>query len=201
VRPIRFTSRSSKVILVDCDGVLVNWNKSFHPWITSLGYTQKTHHDYRITQRYGIDKGTADRLVSDFNHSDRIVGLDPLPDAVNVVRELHFRHGFDFVVISSLSDDPLAGVRRKVNLYKHFGVEPWIQIRCIGCDEPKDGELERFKGSNFFWIEDKAENAELGLEYGLRPILLDAPYNQHLSNPKVHRFSDWTQIRNHLIPS
>jgi beta-phosphoglucomutase-like phosphatase (HAD superfamily) len=191
-------NQSSRIILVDCDGVLVNWNDGFHTWITAQGYTQKNNHDYGIAQRYGIDESLAYSLVGAFNHSDRIAELDPLPHAVSVVRELHFRHRFDFVVISSLSDDPIAGVRRRDNLYKHFGVEPWLHIKCIGCGEPKDSELERFEGSNCFWIEDNAENAALGLKYGLRPLILDAPYNQH-ANEEIPRLHNWVQLWNHII--
>lgn len=187
-----------RLILLDCDGVLVNWNDGFHTWMTGLGYTRRNEHVYGIHERYGIDEDLAYRLVGEFNHSASIARLEPLPYAVAVVRELHFRHRFDFVVISSLSNDPVAAVHRRDNLYTHFGVEPWKEIRCIGCGDPKDRELARFKDTNFFWVEDKSENAELGLKFGLRPIILDAPYNQD-TNPNIPRVFNWIQLWNHIV--
>jgi len=55
----------------------------------------------------------------------------------------------------------------------------------------KDEALEQYRDSGCFWIEDKAENAELGIELGLESILVDHTFNQECT---VQRAKSWKEI-------
>ena len=65
-------------------------------------------------------------------------------------------------------------------------------ILDTGAD--KDSALAEFHGTGLYWVEDKPKNAVAGLKYGLKPILIDHPYNQNFKHPEVIRVSNWKQI-------
>jgi hypothetical protein len=186
-----------KTILIDCDGVLVSWNNGFHAWMTDRGFVLKNDSSYHINERYGIPRELSRKLVAQFNESWQITHLEPMPGAVEAIRNLHFKHGYEFIVISSLSDSLMAGVYRRENLYTAFGVEPWREIICLPCGAEKDETLARF-AKGLFWIEDKPENAEVGKKLGLRSLLFNAPYNADFKTD-VPRFDTWNQIYEHIL--
>ena len=66
-------------------------------------------------------------------------------------------------------------------------------ILDTGAD--KDSALAEFHGTGLWWVEDKPENALLGLEYGLKPLLMDQGYNRKFKHPKIKRVSNWKDIR------
>jgi hypothetical protein len=47
-----------KVILVDADGVLLNWEYAFNVWMDTHGFNKipGSEFNYDIGERYGIDK-------------------------------------------------------------------------------------------------------------------------------------------------
>lgn len=194
----------TKLILVDCDGVLLDWNSSFHNWATDLkGLTLVNAFSYSIHERYGLsawEEGHA--LTEEFNNSSSwISSLRPHRDAVEAVRGLHFRHGYRFRVISSLSDSRAALLARKKNLYSLFGAEPWEQIICLPCGAEKVAELLPFADTGTFFVEDKVENAVLAKNMGLRPILSSAAYNCTTAAEGIPRYAEWSQISEHILLS
>ena len=46
--------RFEKIILTDCDGVLLNWEQGFHHWMIRHGYEMKGDWDltYDIAEKY-----------------------------------------------------------------------------------------------------------------------------------------------------
>lgn len=194
-------SLANKIILVDCDGVLLDWNTSFHDWvIETFGYTLVDAFAYHIDKRYGLpNRDHARHLVEAFNNSSAVASLRPFRDAVAAVRSLHFRHGFRFRVISSLSSEPKALAARRKNLYAVFGVEPWEEIICLPCGAEKDEALEPFRESGLFFIEDKLENALTAKRLGIRPILLSASYNLSKIDHQIPRYHEWAQVSEHIL--
>ncbi len=131
--------------------------------------------DYVVSRKYNITSSEAHKLVREFNEGPYIEHLQPLPDAVEYVRKLHEK-GYKFTVVTSLSDAPLAKMYRTKNLEKLFG-SIFEEIVCLEMGSIKTKELGRWKDSGLFWIEDHPNQAEAGLEQGLRPILIEYPYN------------------------
>ena len=74
----------NKVILTDCDGVLMNWEQAFNDWMIGNGHS--IHPDYatsyNMAKRYNIDEDTKSNLVKYFNESSRIGFLPPLRDSI-----------------------------------------------------------------------------------------------------------------------
>ena len=114
-----------RLILVDCDGVLLNWEYAFNTWMQANGYTISEDHvnkySYDMKERYELSSDVAKSLVKHFNESAAMGFLPPQRDAIQYVRKLHEELGYVFHVITSLSKNPYACELRKMNLRKMFG--------------------------------------------------------------------------------
>ena len=170
-----------KTILTDCDGVLLDWEWAFNCWMIQHGFetTEGYQFKYDMAERYGIPKEQVKKLVKTFNESAAIGFLPVLRDAMYWVKRLHEQHGYTFICITSLSLDENAGKLREMNLQKMFGKTAFSEVICLDTGADKDEALSRYKDSNCFWLEDKVENATAGLQFGLRPILIEHGHNMN----------------------
>lgn len=182
-----------KKILTDCDGVLLDWESSFHTWMVSKGYSKVVHDTYNLAVAYDLPADSKHDIVREFNDSAWMCCLPVLRDARSGVAQL-FDAGYEFDVITSLSLDPYARSLRKQNLDDHFGIDPWAELICLDTGADKDDALAHYKDSGFWWIEDKPENCDAGLRAGLRPILIDHLHNRWYNNPDVIRVNDWAEL-------
>lgn len=189
-----------KVILTDCDGVLLDWEYSFNAWMHRHGYTQVADGDaeYGIHKKYGIEKAKSKELVRMFNESAWIRKLPPLRDAVKYVRKLHEEHGFIFHAITSLSNDYYAQHLRTRNLIELFGPTVFEKYVYLDTGADKDEELAPYEGSGCFWLEDKPENADLGTSLGLNSLLISHAHNAGYSG-QAKRFSSWKQVYDEVV--
>ena len=186
---------NEKIILTDCDGVLLAWEGAFHEWMISKGFTKKEEATYDISKTFGIPKSLGKKLVKEFNESAWMGFLPAYKDARSGVAKL-VEHGWKFVVITSLSLDPKAQMLRVSNLKNIFGKNVFVDVVCLDTGEDKDEELVKFDGSGLWWIEDKPENAECGLKYGLKPIMIEHDHNKaHKVDGIVYAY-DWEAIFN-----
>ena len=48
--------RADKLILVDCDGVLLDWKYAFYKYMNENGYTVIEEGQYDVAQTFGITK-------------------------------------------------------------------------------------------------------------------------------------------------
>ena len=191
----------SKLILVDADGVLLNWEYAFCVWMEQHGYTQikNGNHYYDLSERFAIDRSEAMRLVKIFNESAAIGFLPALRDAMFYVKRLHEEHGYEFHCITSLSKDPSAYKLRKMNLEKLFGPTAFTRLLCLDTGAPKEEALEEYRGTNYYWIEDKLENAIAGQAVGLRPILIEHGFNMYDTLPEgMFKAVNWKEIYEHI---
>lgn len=187
----------NKIILVDADGVLLNWEYAFGVWMEQHGHTPVENHNllYNIGERYGLTKDQGSQLVKIFNESAAIGFLPALRDAMYYVKRLHEEHGFVFHCITSLSTDPNAGKLREMNLRKLFGKTAFEQVICLDTGADKDEVLATYEGTNYYWIEDKIENAIVGKDFGLRSILIEHGYNMQETIPTgITKVLNWKEI-------
>lgn len=170
-----------KLILVDCDGVLCNWEYAFAIWMEQHGFesVDGSQFQYDIGQRYGISKDQAKKLIRMFNESASIGFLPPLRDAMYYVKRLHEEHGYVFHCITSLSQDINAQRLREMNLKKLFGDTAFERIVCLDTGADKNHALEEYADSGCWWVEDKPENADVGYSMGLRSVLMEHGHNMH----------------------
>jgi hypothetical protein len=188
----------NKVILTDADGVLLNWEYAFTCWMEQHGHTQVENANflYDIGKRFGLESNNmGHRLVRQFNESAAIGFLPALRDAVYYVKRLHEEHGYTFRCITSLSLDKNAYKLRKMNLEKLFGETAFEELVCLGTGADKDEALEQYRDSGLYWIEDKLSNAQLGLDLGLKPILIEHGFNMDEDIPEgMQKVVNWKEI-------
>lgn len=185
-----------KIILTDIDGVCLDWEYAFDVYLQTHGFKKVDGGElkYHIGKRYGIDDDQGMKLVNVFNESAAIGFLPPLRDAMFYVKRLHEEHGYTFHAITSLSTDENAQELRKMNLRKLFGPTAFEKIIFLGTNAPKDDVLEQYRGTGYYWIEDKITNAIAGQKVGLKSLLMEHGHNMDFEHPEIPRVTSWKEI-------
>jgi hypothetical protein len=185
----------NNLILVDCDGVLLNWEYSFDVWMQERGHRKVDGYQFRynIGKRYGIDDDLGIKCIRQFNESAAIGFLPPLRDAIQYVKKLHENHGVIFHCITSLSTDKNAVKLRTMNLEKLFGDSVFEEIVCLETGADKDDALTKYRDSGLVWIEDSMANADVGHSLGLNSLLMSHGHNLQYSGP-ARRVANWAEI-------
>ena len=194
--------KKNKVILTDCDGVLLDWEEGFSVWMEHHGHKLVDGYQfmYDIGDRYGITKDQSKKLIKTFNESAAIGFLPPLRDAQYYVKLLHEKHQYQFIAITSLSLDPYAQELREKNLRKLFGHDCFVDVICLDTGADKDEILLEYgkKYPGAYWLEDKPQNVDWGIDAGLKGILVEHGHNMHYNGPgKVAK--NWEEIYNIII--
>jgi FMN phosphatase YigB (HAD superfamily) len=78
-----------KLILSDCDGVLLDWVFSFDRWMHKHNYKKVNNNTYGMHESYDIPRAEAERLIRMFNESVFITSLSPFRDAIKCIRNMH----------------------------------------------------------------------------------------------------------------
>lgn len=190
--------KKEKVILVDCDGVLLDWEYAFDYWMHRHGYDKVNDAVYDMADAYAMPKYEVKRLIRMFNESAAIRKLPPLRDAMKYVKKLHEEHGYVFHAITSLSDDQYAQHLRTKNLRELFGDTAFEKYVYLDTGADKDEALKPYEGTECFWIEDKVQNCDLGLLLGLDSILMKHSHNTNY-NGIAKTASNWKEIYNIII--
>ena len=183
---------NDKVILTDCDGVLLDWEYSFSSWMDSKGYEPVDGYRdiYNVNERYMLTRAESKPMVRHFNESAWMEDIPPLRDAVKYVRKLHEEHGYVFHCITSMTSDHKAQKLRQKNLDDVFGKGIFVVLNCLECGADKDEALLQYRDSECWWIEDKPANAELGDRFGLKSILVDHRYNKEYNGTRAKNWRD-----------
>ena len=189
---------NEKVIITDVDGVLFDWFHSFKRWMDGRGYKIVNPGEYQIDKVYGLVRSAGKKLVREFNESADIAFLTPHLDAVKYVRKLYIEKGYVFHVVTSQSDNPHAQELRKQNLKNVFGEALFEEITILDTGADKDEALEKYRGTGCYWVEDKPENAELGVELGLEGILMEHDHNKDYLNTNIMTAKNWKEVY-HII--
>jgi hypothetical protein len=184
------------VILVDADGVLLNWEYAFEIWMAQHGFELIPGGglNYDMSVRYGISRPQIVKLIKMFNESASIGFLPPLRDAMYYVEKLHKEHGYVFHCITSVSIDPNAVKLREMNLRKLFGETVFQKIVCLDTGADKDAALYPYRDTGCWWIEDKIQNAELGASLGLNSLLMEHGHNMHHYHDHVRTVKNWEEV-------
>ena len=192
--------KKEKIILTDIDGVVLDWEEGFSVWAEHHGHTKVEGYQfvYSIGERYGMSYQAGSNLVKVFNESAAIGFLPPLRDAQYFVKKLSEQHGYKFIAVTSLSLDPYAKELRTRNLNKLFG-DAFVDVICLDTGADKDDILAELgtKYTNNFWIEDKPENVQAGINAGFKGILVEHGHN--MAEPKGYVVKNWQEIYNYII--
>lgn len=188
-----------KVILTDCDGVLLDWLYAFEVWMAHQGFEIQDDQTYSVDKRYGIPVKQKELMIRFFNESASMGFLPPLRDAIYYVKQLHEKHGYVFHCITSLSKDEHAQELRKMNIEKLFGKGIFEKFIFLDTGADKDEVLEKYRDTGCYWIEDKFENALVGKQMGLNSILVAHDHNvvaESVTGKNIPRCWKWKEIYN-----
>ena len=207
---------SDKVILVDCDGVLMDWRYGFASYMyEEYGFEMVNHEqaDYDISIMYpDFSKSTVYEYIEVFNTTEAMKSLPPHKDAIYYVRKLHEEHGYVFHMITAQNtlgqndqyfDNQvhLAREWRKENTRNLFGETAFEKFHFTHNGD-KTEFLERYENTGCIWIEDHLDNAELGLNLGLDALLMDHTYNRNNREgiePFVPVMKNWKEIYHYIV--
>ena len=197
---------SNRIILTDVDGVLLEWEHHFTKWMlqrTLFDDKGARYHPYRLlpnkentyemAERFGLTKSQIRREIREFNRSAWMGTQRPMLESQTWVKLLA-AEGWTFIPITSQTSDIPAQQLRKKRLGELFGEHIFTNYHILGTGADKDSALAEFHNTGLYWVEDKPHNAVAGLKYGLKPILIDHPYNQDFDHPDVIRVSNWKDI-------
>ena len=184
----------NRVILTDCDGVLMNWEYAMNVWMQTQGYkiVEDGQQYYDMKDRYNLPSSIGRRLVRQFNESAAMGFLPPLRDAMYYVDLLHRKHGYTFHMITALSNNEHAQMLRIQNCKKLFGETAFTKFIFCDTGEDKDEVLEPYRDSGLLWIEDKLLNAQTGDRLGLESIMVEHAHN--MNNDEFPTFATWKDI-------
>ena len=189
-----------KIILTDVDGVLLDWCPAFEQWCLDNNYPIKLPADTslrKVWRRYGFDEAVGEKLVMDFNVSEVMKSLPPYRDSVDYVRKLA-AEGWKFVTITSQSSVAQAQMYRIENLNTVFGPNIFIKHHILETSAPKHEVLAEYKDSGLYWIEDKWDNAVVGANMGLIPLVMRDETNAKFTDSRIKHFDNWIQIYKHI---
>ena len=192
--------KADKVILVDADGVLLDWLYSFDNWMARHGYEIFDPNLYKVADRFALPRPDGKKMARMFNESAWIRKLPPHKDAIKYVRKLHEEHGYVFHVISSLSDDEYSQHLRTKNLRELFGNSTFERYTYLDTGADKNEALAFYADTGCWWIEDKPENADVGADLGLTPILMDHAHNRNTDvYESIPRVQNWKEIYDIIV--
>lgn len=190
-----------KIIVSDVDGALLDWEYAFDVYANSHGFYKDptVKPSFNLAPMYRLKDDHIFSLVKQFNESAAIGFLPALRDAWYWVRKLG-EEGWRIHAVTSVSDDPAVKELRIRNLEKQFG-KIFTHVECLPTGGSKRDYLEsNFKDSGLTWIEDCVENAELGQELGMRPLIMAHNYNRDYKGP-IPRVMNWEEIYNSVTKS
>ena len=187
--------QSNRIILTDVDGVLLEWENHFTKWMISRGYKLKDNFvsEYNMQKRFEDHNLNIKTEIREFNKSAWMGTQPPMPESQTWVKLLH-AEGWTFIPISSQTSDIPAQELRKRRLEELFGEYAFYNFHILETGQDKDDVLAEFHGTGLWWIEDKWTNAYAGLKYGLKPLIIDHPYNREYSHPDITRVNNWQDI-------
>ena len=193
----------SKIILTDIDGVVLNWEYAFGEYMEFQGHQPVEGHNkfYSVRQKYNLPTdASGDLVIKTFNESAAIGFLPPLRDAQYFIKKLHEQHQYQFIAITSLSLLPYAQQLREKNLKKLFGDNCFIEVNCLDTGADKDDILDVYarKYPCAFWIEDKPQNADVGIALGLQSILIEHGHNMNYDG-QAKVVVNWEEIYNIIV--
>jgi hypothetical protein len=201
---------SNRIILTDVDGVLLEWEHHFTKWMlqrTLFDERGARYHPYKLlpdkentyemAERFGLTKTEVRKEIREFNRSAWMGTQRPMLESQTWVK-LIAAEGWTFIPITSQTSDKPAQELRKRRLGELFGEHIFTNYHILGTGADKDSALAEFHGTGLYWVEDKPHNALAGLNYGLKPILIDHPYNRDFNHPEIIRVSNWKEIHSLL---
>jgi len=198
---------NEKLIITDCDGVLLNWEDHFHAYMQSNGH-ERAYDDsnsyWKEAEYSHLSQDEARKMIYHFNTSSWMIDVPPLRDARVGVAQL-VDAGYRFIAITAMGLDPYARQVREINLERTFGYNTFEDVIVTDMYDPnsKRAALLRWGVMGRVWIEDKPSNAVLGSTMGYNTYLMSHRYNEEFDEDEhgIERVNSWADICTNVLPT
>jgi hypothetical protein len=191
-----------KLILTDCDDVLLNWSlgfKNFCEIEKGVKFSSAEPDEWNLTSWVGVPDHTVGEWIHQFNSESWEFGALPaFHDALVNIPKLTARD-YRFICITSCSDNSSVVKLRRANLFMMFG-DIFDEVICLPLGISKGTVLSKY--SPTFWIEDNFTNGIVGLEHGHKTIMMRRNHNRRFeknSDPRIIWCSSWGEIADCII--
>ena len=181
-----------KLLLVDIDGVVLDWFESFRIFLVAKGISINGKEPLNWSMKSWVDHNDIAGLILEFNNSEAFGEIPPMTGAIETLKEISREREVVAITSCGLTNRDL----RVGNLNALFGAEFFKEIFTLDLGESKENYLNRYEPS--FWIDDNSKNAQCGADLGHNSILFHALHNRAFRHPKVTRLFDWYEIFNFL---
>ncbi|MGO8948172.1 MAG: 5' nucleotidase, NT5C type [Ktedonobacterales bacterium] len=192
----RSTRDPSRIIGVDCDGVLASdrllWQHLRKQFPEHIPAAYEDLHTFNWPRASPETQALCQELSADRNFILRLAPIPRMGDALNWL----YNHSYAIHVITARPACVLGATRRWLRM--HSVSEYVEEIHCVECAAAKI-PLARELGCATF-VEDNHATAEaMGLA-GIQSYLLDAPYNR-MPNVCSRRMHGWPELLQDLEPA
>lgn len=169
-------TKKSKVLWLDCDGVLLEWVKPFLAYINSpVSYDDLVEYDLSPLFPNGVEEMV--RTINEFNASPHYAVLKPLisPKILSRLKS----HGYNLKAITQVDGD-IAREQRIYNLHHVFGTDMFSEIILVGRGTSKAEWLRREEPYEVITIVEDNPTffKEAGHVGGFRALAIQHPYNR-----------------------
>jgi beta-phosphoglucomutase-like phosphatase (HAD superfamily) len=200
-----------KTLIVDCDGVLLEWCDVFAEWLANNGFTP--HGLDRSTYEFGSslsipgdpnykvkNQDLFRTLIKIFNQTYIMGKLPPITDAVQSLQAFH-KAGYTIKVVSSYSSEYESMKLREQNLKDVFG-DIFQEIESLPLRASKIEFLSKQPRESIY-IEDTVSHLKDAYALGYSAdnlYLIPASYNNvDVGQPLVFKRMNWKQITTRVI--
>lgn len=169
------------VVIVDIDGVIIDWTTSFENWLEQeRGHVRipGAEQHYSMHNRWrGMEAHQMLALIDEFNRSEVFSTLPALQDAADGVKHIRSVYpGRKMIAVTACGNSPDTCVYRMKNLDTILGPGFFSFIIFLPLGASKKHVFEQYENSVV--IEDSLSHAIHAAEAGHSVILIDQPYNQ-----------------------
>lgn len=193
-------------LIVDVDGVLLDWRDTFVDWMIEQKFIDESKLDldaYDFDAAMTIDPLMAKPLMALFNETYRVGMLPPVAGAVSAIQQFH-RAGYQIKAVTAFSDNFYAKKIREQNLINVFG-HVFQDIHALPLRSPKLDFLSKQQKDSLY-VEDLPKHLHEGLAAGFKPwncFMIPQVWNAKDREPMrtQHRIQTWTwsQIVNNRL--
>jgi hypothetical protein len=189
-------------LIVDCDGVLLDWVGGFADFIYSTtGRKLDPNGPKNFMLKDWLEVETdaeAFALVTEFNSGQcKLFECLPALSGAKEALDYAIEAGRQIHVITACSKEEHTMEMRRKNLLDAFG-DIFKTIICTDLTECKSLYLSKFAPGT--WVEDKFENAIKGTKHGHRSFLLRCSHNRSIEERGENHSFQWVDGWTDIIP-
>lgn len=182
-----------KTIVLDCDGVILDWHLGFYSWMIAKGETVLTPYPDRYDMTDAHPGKTKEQVFAEipvFNALPDFGKLVPCEGAIEGIAALKALFPDARVVIMTA-----VGESEATKTYRRENISglPIDELILVPLHVSKRAWLEQINGPAMF-VEDHPGHAGVGAELGLTSILIDRPWNRDPMPAGVVRAMGWPDI-------